>query len=233
MITDDAAYLAVIPARGGSKGVPRKNLRPLLGTSLLQWSISHVERAETPMRVVVTTDDPEIARVASEAGAEVPFLRPAELSSDEAPTEPAVLHALEAVAPGSAIRDVVLLQPTSPVRRDGSLDEAVRQYEASGADSLVSVVRSSPFLWRGPRSDPSPLYDVGNRRRRQDLAEDEHVYQETGSIYITSVEALVGSRNRISGRTILFEMTPDESLDVDSEEDLRLAEQLLGRDHAD
>lgn len=220
-------YVAVIPARGGSKGIPGKNMRTVAGRPLLAWTVEHVRRATTPMRAVVSTDDPEIAELARELGAEVPVLRPAELATDEAPTEPSVLHAIRTMPQADEVRHVVLLQPTSPVRDDASIDEAIALYERSGAESLVSVVESPPFLWAGPPERAVALYDVDHRPRRQDVPASERKYRETGSIYVTALDHLAATGNRLSHRCCMFVMRPHEGLDIDDEFDLFVADAWL------
>ena len=219
--------LCVIPVRGGSKGVPGKNLRPVAGRPLVTWSIAQALESATPMRVIVSTDDEAIAEVATAAGAEVPFLRPAELATDEAPTEPTVLHAIEWVrAEGWEPDAVVLLQATSPIRLPDSIDRAVAQFVAEEADSLVGVVRSSPFLWW--REDPPRAhYSVGARQRRQDMDPAVLPLRETGSLYVTRTHIYDTLANRLGGRISLFEMRELEGLDIDTELDLTIADSLL------
>lgn len=233
IVAGGTPYLAVVPARAGSKRVPGKNRRPLAGRPLLEWSIEHVARCATPMRLVVSTDCAAIADLARAAGAEVPFVRPAELATDEAPTEPVLLHALEATPGASEAEHVVLLPPTSPIRRDGSIDAAVRRYRELRADSLVSVTEESPLQWAGPVEDPRPLYDTGSRPRLQSVAPAMRRYRENGSISITSVAGLRETGNRICGRTAVFVMGPEEGVDLDREFDFWLADQWLRSAHAD
>jgi CMP-N,N'-diacetyllegionaminic acid synthase len=219
--------LCVIPARGGSKGVPRKNLRLVAGKPLIVWTIEQALAVRAPLDVVVSTDDEEIAAVAREAGARVPFLRPAELAQDTTATEPVVRHAIaevarEGVAPGV----VMLLQATSPIRLPGTLDRALAEFHASGVDSLVGVVPQAPFLWWAgdpPRAD----YDVDHRPRRQDLSPDRLRYRETGSLYVTDRRVYDEHDNRLGGRIGLFVMDEVEGVDIDTELDLAVAEQRL------
>lgn len=213
-------YLVVIPARGGSVGIPGKNLLDLAGKPLLAWTIEHALAAATPCRVVVSTDSEEIATVARTYGAEVPVMRPAALAADEAPTEPAVLHALDNLpdlpgAGGADVDHVVLLQATSPLRRPGALDQAVALYERSEADSLLSVVEAAPFLWRAGEGGPAALYDYARRPRRQDLAPGQRLYRENGSIYITRTAILRQTRNRLGGRIVLYPMSEEEGTEID------------------
>src|SRR5690349_20216123 len=137
--------LCVIPARGGSKGVPRKNLLDLEGKPLIVWTIEQA-LAVPRLDVLVSTDDEEIAEVARAAGARVPWLRPAELAQDTTPTEPVVRHAIEQVShERGRPAAVMLLQATSPVRHDGTLARALTEFTATRVDSMVGVVEQPPF----------------------------------------------------------------------------------------
>ena len=227
IVTGRARYVAVIPARGGSKGVSRKNLRSVAGRPLLAWTIDAAREAATPLRVVVSTDDEEIAELAVSLGAEVPCLRPATLATDESPSEDALLDALDSLPVSSAIEAVVMLQPTSPVRLAGSIDAAIEVFESTTADSLVSVVETVPFLWSGSVEVPQAHYDIDHRLRRQDLSDEQRRYRENGSIYVTSVDVLRERRNRLGGRMAMLVMDPIEGLDIDDEVDLRVASVLL------
>jgi CMP-N,N'-diacetyllegionaminic acid synthase len=219
--------LAIVPARGGSKGVPGKNLRPLAGRPLIVWSIASAKRCAGLTDTVVTTDDPEIARVAREAGAEAPFLRPSELARDESPTEPAMAHALAEMEARKGRYDaVMLLQPTSPLRFDGSLDRALHQFANEGADSLLGVVESHAFFWR-ETPEVQACYDFTRRPRRQDIAPEDRRLRETGSLYISTRDAFVASGNRLSGRVALFKMAEEEGWEIDSLADFAVLEALF------
>ena len=224
--------LCVIPARGGSKGVPRKNLRDVAGRPLLVWTIEQALSARPAMDVVVSTEDEEIADVARAAGALVPALRPAALSLDTTPTEPVVRHVVEtARAAGAAPDAVMLLQATSPVRLPGTIDRAVSQFTATGVDSLVGVVAQAPFLWAqgGADAGPTASYDVTARPRRQDLTPADLRYRETGSLYLTRTWVYDELDNRLGGRVGLFVMDELEGIDVDTELDLDVADRTLAR----
>ncbi|MBT2519657.1 cytidylyltransferase domain-containing protein [Arthrobacter sp. ISL-28] len=221
--------LCVIPVRGGSKGVPRKNIRSVAGKPLVNWTIEQALAARSGLDVLVSTDDPEIAEIARTAGADVPFLRPAELAQDETATEPVVQHAIEyRTAEGRRPDAVLLLQATSPVRLPDTLDRAVAQFSETGVDSLVGVVPQTPFLWT-MGEHPQAQYDVANRPRRQDLRDDDYRYRETGSLYLTKTEIYERHSNRLGGRIGLFIMDEDEGVDVDTELDLSVAEHQLLR----
>lgn len=219
--------LCVIPARGGSKGIPRKNVLPVAGRPLIAWTIAAALAARPRMEVVVSTDDEEIATVARSHGADVPFLRPDSLARDDTPTEPVIRHALEHFRQSRGEPDaVILLQATSPIRLPGTLDRALAQFIDSGADSLVGVVPQAPFLWwQGdpPRAD----YDVARRPRRQDLTPAQIRYRETGSVYVTRPAVYDRDDNRLGGRITLFVMDEIEGVDIDTDVDLALTEATL------
>ena len=223
-----SSVLCVIPARGGSKGVPRKNLRDVAGKPLIVWTVEqalHVPELD----VLVSTDDEEIAAVARAAGARVPWLRPAELAQDTTPTEPVVRHAVDAVTEERGRPDVVmLLQATSPVRREDTLGRAVQQFRDTGVDSMVGVVPQAPFIWQAT-DPPTAAYDVAARPRRQDLTTITMRYRETGSLYVTRTEVYEQHDNRLGGRIGLFVMEEDEGIDIDTELDLALAAHRLAQ----
>jgi len=224
--------LCVVPARGGSKGVPRKNLRVVGGKPLIVWTIEQALSARPAMDVVVSTDDEEIATVARSAGALVPFLRPADLALDTTPTEPVVRHAIAAARAAEAAPDaVMLLQATSPVRLPGTLSRAVAQLEATDVDSLVGVVPQAPFIWAegGADAGPTAAYDVTARPRRQDLTPATLRYRETGSLYLTRTWVYDELDNRLGGRVGLFVMDELEGIDVDTELDLQVADRQLSQ----
>jgi CMP-N,N'-diacetyllegionaminic acid synthase len=222
----DLHSLIVIPARGGSKGIPRKNLIEVGGKPLLAWSIQSAKNCTSPNVTAVSTDDPEIGGLASVLGAHF-VERPDQLATDTSSTEETMLHTLETLSSTHSFTHVVLLQPTCPIRRRFLVDEAFRQLLDDQSDSLVGVVRESPFLWKGPISDGSPSYNIANRPMRQSFTEQDFTYRETGNIYITSVKALLTNRIRTSGKTSLFILNDDEGIDIDTMADVKRAQSIL------
>jgi CMP-N,N'-diacetyllegionaminic acid synthase len=218
--------LAVIPARGGSKGVPGKNVKEIHGRPLIAWSIMQAQAAGID-RVVVSTDDSAIAAVARENGAEVPFVRPAALSTDTAATEPVVLHAIDWYADHGCTFDIVLLlQPTSPLRFRDSIPNAIARFNETRADSLLGVCENHHFFWRNGTS-PEALYDYRRRPRRQDIRDEDRMYRENGSLYLTRVEAFRASGNRLCGQIVLFPMREEEGLEIDSHIDFKMVESVM------
>jgi CMP-N,N'-diacetyllegionaminic acid synthase len=219
-------FLTIIPARGGSKGVPRKNLREVGGRPLIEWSIISGQESNHSKTVVVSTDDEEIAQIATSSGALV-VKRPAELATDNSQTELTMAHTLNSIPDADTFSHIVLLQPTAPIRRVDLVDQAIEKMLSDGSDSLVGVIESSPFIWKGSTSNAVPQYDVDQRPMRQSFSKDEFSYRETGNIYITTVDAFRNSGCRVSGKTSLFVLHMNEGLDIDTEFDIAQADTIL------
>ncbi|MSS44859.1 acylneuraminate cytidylyltransferase family protein [Cutibacterium sp. WCA-380-WT-3A] len=219
--------LAIIPARGGSKGIPRKNLKDLAGKPLLIWTIE--QALATPgLDVYVSTEDAEIAEVAKQAGAEV-IERPAELAQDSTATEPVVEHAIDVLTKQDQSPDqVMLLQATSPLRLPHTLERALREFAISDADSMVGVVPEPIFIWQ---KEPmvTAHYPYQNRPRRQDMTPDQLRYRETGSLYLTKTAIYQRDHNRLGGHIELFVMDPIEGIDIDTPHDFDIAAAELSR----
>lgn len=219
---DGLRVLAFVPARGGSKGLPRKNILDLAGRPLIAWTLAAARESVYVDRCVVSTDDAEIAAVASAHGGDVPFMRPPELAHDTSATFDAIQHALENVA-GYDI--VLLLQPTSPLRTGGDIDGALEQLQRHGAPSCVSVVEpaKSPY-WSykvDARNRLVPLLDERlTRLRRQDLPKS---YVLNGAVYAARVDWLLHHKDFLGGDTVPYVMPAERSMDIDTAFDLRLA----------
>ena len=236
MTTDRPEVLAVVPARGGSKGLPRKNLAPFLGRPLIEWSIRAGLEAETVTRTLVTTDDEEIAAAARAAGADVPFLRPAELAEDHVLDLPVFQHVIRWLDEAEGYRPdlVVQLRPTSPIRPDGVVDRAVRLLlDDDGADSVRAVVPppSNPYpMWRidGDRLSPLLESDVPEHWNapRQALPT---VYWQTGTIDVMRTATLM-DLDSMSGKHIIpLVVDPVLAGDIDDRLSLEWTEQLAIR----
>ena len=217
--------LAIIPARGGSKGIPRKNLAPVGGRPLLSYTVGQALAAGSVDRVVVSTDDAEIADVARADGAEV-VRRPPELAGDLASSEGALLHVLDTLATEGYEPDlVVFLQATSPLRQPDDIDRAVELLLREGADSLFSGCPMHGFVWRHGSGSLTPLtYDPTARQMRQEIGTD---YVENGSIYVTRRELLRREANRLGGRMAVYPMDPLSIFQIDEPADLGLVEKLM------
>lgn len=225
--------LCVIPVRGGSKGIPRKNLKPIAGKPLVAWTIDQALEAKQAlagdfeMDVIVSTDDVELAEIAREYGAEVPFMRPAELAQDTTATEPVIEHAIEFMTQEGRRPDaVMLLQATSPVRLPGTLEKAIRQFASSDSDSMVGVIPIGPFIWAATEP-PTAQYEVMARPRRQELTRETYRYRENGSMYITKTELYETIHNRLGGKIELFLFNEVEGVDIDAMIDFTVAEHQL------
>lgn len=222
------SVLAIIPARGGSKGIPGKNVRIVAGKPLLAHSILQARQAPSIDRVVVSTDDAEIGRVAEEYGADVVW-RPAEISNDTATSESALRHVLdEESRQGRPDPDlVVFLQGTSPVRAEDDIDRAIETLRREGADSLVSVVPFHVFIWRRNADTAWPIdYDPRSRPRRQDRDPE---YMENGSIYVFKPWVLRTFDSRLGGKIALHVMDDWSFVDINDERDLELCEWVMLR----
>lgn len=224
--------LFLIPARGGSKGVPGKNIRPLGGVPLIVHTVRHaLAVAESPADVVVTTDSREIADIAFKNGARVPFLRPAELATDTAGSREVIIHAFDTLNNAGENYDcVVLLQPTSPFRNTEDIRNALRMFEERRPDMVVSVkpAASNPY-YNAFECDSGGTLKIskgdGRYTRRQDAPQ---VWEFDGSIYVIDMEALrkVSSLARLS--TILpLPNTVEHNIDIDTPLDFLIAESLL------
>ena len=225
---EDKKILVLIPARGGSKGIPGKNIKELHGHPLIAYTISEALNSKYVDDVVVSTDSPDIARVSRLYGARVPFMRPAELSGDKAKTVDALVHAVKTLQDmGDVYSAVVLLQPTSPLRRSNEIDEALEVYFDHGEMGLVSVclVAENPVLTR--RFDKygvlHPLLPMSSTVRRQDMPSFYHV---DGAIYINSVSD-ISSELSLNDNPIGYQMPEGRSLDIDEIEDFIRAEEIL------
>lgn len=218
--------LVIIPARGGSKGVPGKNIRPLAGKPLLHYTIEAARAVAPDSAICVSTDDPAIAQCACEVGLDVPFMRPAELAADNAGTYPVLLHALDFYhAAGYDPDIVILLQPTSPFRTGQHLREALSLYDPS-LDMVVSVrpARTNPYLNCYEESADGTLHiskGSGDILCRQDAPQ---CWEYNGAIYIINPDSLRKGPLSSFERRVKYPMSEIDSVDIDTPLDWQLAE---------
>lgn len=233
MTIGNARVLGLITARGGSKGLPGKNIRLLCGKPLIEWSISAAKAASCVDRIVVSTDDAAIADVARRAGAEVPFERPSELATDSASSVDVVIHAIDTLAKTDLAFDiVVLLEPTSPLRNSFDIDEAVQRLIQTGAGAVVSVCRAvsthpafmfsldekgrlRPYLERNPTG-----------LRRQDI---DPIFFLDGTLYASRIDVLKTKRSFYHEDTVAFEVPKWKSLEIDDSDDFIMVEALMAK----
>ena len=220
------SILAVIPARGGSKGIPRKNIKPLASKPLIGWTIEAAKQSSCLDRIIVSTEDEEIASVARNLGADVPFMRPTELAADDTPAIDPVLHAI------SHLPDcdwVLLLQPTSPLRSAEDIDGIWQFCQERGALSAVSVceVEKHPY-WMYQFNAAQRLEPFIKGRpdvtRRQDLLS---AYALNGALYLAKTDWLLQRQDFIGPETLGYVMPPERSVDLDTPQDWRWVEFLI------
>ncbi len=219
--------LAVITARGGSKGISRKNIRPLAGKPLVAWTIETAKVSGYIDRLVISSEDEEIIRIAGEWGCEVPFVRPAELARDDASSVDVVLHAVKKL-PGYDY--VVLLQPTSPFRSTADIDGCIEYCIRRGAKSCTSVTlpeRHPSWMYSmGREGRLQPLIDPGEEKatRRQDLPV---VYVLNGAVYVAECEWFMAGKTLIDHSTIGYEMDQESYMDIDQPYQFHIADLVL------
>jgi CMP-N,N'-diacetyllegionaminic acid synthase len=226
--------LVLVPARGGSRGLPRKNVREFAGKPLIAWTIEAALAARRVERTVVTTDDPEIAAIAGRFGAEVPFLRPPELAADDTSDLPVYHHALGWLAEHDGYRPdaVAWLRPTAPLRTPQDIDAAIEVLERSEADSVRSVCAAEYHPYWMKRLEGNrlvPLMDGADEAtypRRQLLPE---VYRLNGAVDAVRCAAVTEDGPLFGGTTAAYLMPRERSIDIDDELDLAMAELLAAR----
>lgn len=226
--------IAIIPARGGSKGLPRKNIRLLGGKPLIAYSIETAKKSKLIERVLVTTDNQEIADIALEYGAEVPFIRPAELAEDGTPPDPVLKHALAFLLEEEGIKPeiIVWLEPPCPFRTAEEIDEAVRLLQADpDADSLRSVCEpfQNPYKsWVLEGNYLKPLIPkIGQALHTGPRQKTPKVYWQNGALFLLRYDTIMKKGNFFGDRILPFLMPSDRFVDIDKEEDLMLAEWYL------
>lgn len=224
--------LGIIPARGGSKGVPRKNIRPLSGKPLLAYTTEAALSSRRLTKVILTTDDAEIADLGRSYGVEVPFLRPAELARDETPMLPVVQHAVRWLEErGDCFDAICLLQPTNPFRRSEDIDGCIELLEQSRADAVVTMLpvpdEHNPHWVYFQNADGSFRLSTGEASpitRRQDLPPAFH---REGSVYVTRRDVVMENETLYGERLVGYMLKPAESINIDSVQDWNRAAEKL------
>lgn len=225
----DQRILAIIPARGGSKGIPNKNIIDLCGKPLIAYSILAAQKSRYIDDIIVSTDSEKIRDISLEYGASVPFLRPAHLASDTSKTIDCMIYTIQELNKQGQLYDyVVLLQPTQPLRKEGVIDEAIAQLLESPEESLVSVttVTEHPILMRTITKEGTlkSLLPMSSTVRRQDFPA---VYRVNGSIYINRINEHFNESTSLNDNVLPYIMDEQYSVDIDSLADLRKAEAFL------
>lgn len=220
--------LALIPARGGSKGIKDKNIVFLAGKPLIAYSIEAAKYSKYIDDIIVTTDSEKIAEISKQYGASVPFMRPAELATDTSKTIDAVLHAIRTLKSlGKEYSTLLLLQPTQPLRTTDDIDKAIEVYYQKGEKGLVSIspVDDSPLLIRSIGADGKlvKLLSQNSTCRRQDMP---NYYKVNGCIYINKIDEL-DKNTSFNDNKVPFIMTKEHSVDIDELSDLWMAEYYL------
>ncbi|MEG1254894.1 acylneuraminate cytidylyltransferase family protein [Clostridium sp.] len=222
--------LAIIPARGGSKGVPRKNIKKLEGKPLIGYTIEAAKNCSSVSRVIVSTEDNEIAEVSKQFGAEIPYLRPSELSGDNSPTIDCILHVINYLKENEDYKPdyVLLLQCTSPLRNSTHVEETIEKLLNSNYDSIVSVCEAevNPY-WANVFQGDKLKYFIEEGKiitRRQDLPD---VYRMNGAIYLIKTDVLIKERTFEPENLMGYIMDSYSSVDIDTEMDFKIAEAIV------
>lgn len=224
---ENKSVLAVIPARGGSKGVPRKNIRQIAGKPLIAWTIEEAKKSSYIDRIILSSDDREIADIGVDWGCEVPFLRPSALAQDETPGIEPIIHILENLQ--DKYDYIVVLQPTSPLRRvediDGCFDHMMK-YDAPLCVTVCEVDKSPYWMYEmdGSCHLIPVIKDSALMLRRQDMP---MIYALNGAIYVGKSSWVQQFRTFITPETIAYVMPKERSLDIDTELDVKICDFLL------
>lgn len=226
--------IAIIPARGGSKGLPGKNIRMLDGKPLIQYTIEAALNAKHIDRVIVTTDDQKITEVAKESNAEVPFIRPKHLASDTASAIDVYIHAIENIGePCKKNKKFMVLLPTAPLRKAAHIDKAYELFVSSQADTVISVKEAeTPPNWYMTCNSEGRIHNAGFASKISPVSNRQKYgkyYIPNGAIYILDYDLLKEKRTYYTDNTVPYIMSRLESIDIDSIEDFEYAEYLFSK----
>ena len=221
--------LAVIPARGGSKGIPLKNLQTIEGKPLVAHTISHAQQSDLINRIVVNTDHDEIASAAEQYGANV-LRRPEEMGSDTSEVDPLLIWTVNEIEKTESIKIdiVVLLYPTAPLRNVSAIDRGIRMVAEEGFDSVLSLYRDSAYLWKTSGDTAAPTNYVPAERAPRQL-EGWNQWGENKALYVMKRDLLLDTECRLGGRIGYVEMSRNESIDIDEPDDLELCRIIMSQ----
>lgn len=226
--------LALIPARGGSKGLPGKNIKPLLGKPLIAYTIEAAKASRYVDQIIVSTDDDAIAAVAQEHGAHIPFMRPASLAGDEARALDVYLYTIDRLEQerGIKIEEFVVLLPTVPLRSSADIDGAIELFRSKGADSVVSYTpEQHPISWHRYLDDELRFEDIFEPNKLLNRQELRKSYYPNGAIYVFK-SSLIRQQKYYTAASYAYLMPRNRSVDIDSLEDFEYAEFLLKKHHS-
>ncbi len=226
---DNRNVYAIIPARGGSKGVPKKNIKNLNGVPLINYSINYAIDSHFVDDIIITTDCNNIKKIVKQSFPELNKItiikRPIELATDEATTESAIEHVLESKK-FKKNDIIILLQPTSPIRPKNSLNEILKKFINQNYDSLLTLSPIHPLTWKINNNNIECMYDYQNRPRRQDIDPKDYIYDENGSVYIFSVDIFEKKHNRLGGKIGYFIFSEDYGKQIDTHLDFNILESI-------
>ncbi|PTX42609.1 N-acylneuraminate cytidylyltransferase/CMP-N,N'-diacetyllegionaminic acid synthase [Christiangramia gaetbulicola] len=222
--------IAIIPARGGSKGLPGKNIRLLDGKPLIAYTIEAAKNSKYISRLILSTDDPEIAAVGKQYGAEVPFLRPEYLASDTAKALDAYLYTIDKIfeLEGLEITEFIVLQPTSPFRIGRHIDESIQMFNTKNADSVISFCEEQhPIVWHKYVDDEGKISSIFDERIRN-RQDEKKTYFPNGAIFIFK-KSILQQGQYYTENTYAYVMSRQSSIDIDTLEDFKYAEYLISK----
>lgn len=226
--------LAIIPARGGSKGIPGKNIRLLCGKPLIVYTIEAAVAAKSIDRIILSTDDPEIARIASKYNVEIPFMRPKELAQDNSLAIDNYIYTIERLNRefNCNYEEFVVLLPTVPLRTAEDIDKTVELFSQKNAESVISsTILHHPLEWIFSINDDGIIQRNNeiNIKKMMNRQESNHVYIPNGAVYVFKYSLLKEKNSYYSDQTYAYVMPPEHSVDIDTELDFKFAEFLIGQ----
>ena len=221
---NEKEIIVIIPARGGSKGIPKKNLKKFLGKPLVEHSIDYAKESKLVDQIILSTDDIKIMSIGKKH--EIPLVeRPIEIAGDSATTESAIEH-ITKLFNFSKQSIIILLQPTSPLRPTKSLDKMLHIFIKERYDSMLTLSPIHPLTWKICSDKINPMYDYLNRPRRQDFKEKDLIYDENGSVYIFTNKIFKEKRNRLGGKIGNYIFKEEYGKQIDTHLDFKILEAI-------